>query len=171
MIGVVDELIVCPSKILWLLVLFAERPTSAPVSNLVGMLLSARMLKDVANVNVWETDTSLSWTQGDSLTIYFQLVDLNVDKSSQGFNPVGRRYVPASGATLQVTIDNIDDAKKVTRFAVQPFANDGSIWSFQIMASDPIRGTPQMRLQLAEGAVVTSGLAQCSLKIYLNSNV
>jgi len=129
------------------------------------------MLKDVANVNVWEPDTQLSWTEGDQLTIYFQLVDMSVDKPDQGFNPPGRRYVPASGATLSVTLENIDQAKQLTRFAVQPFTGDGSIWSLSIMSTDVIRGTPQMRLTLTEGGVVTRGLAKCSIKIWPQENV
>lgn len=129
------------------------------------------MLKDVANVNVWEPDTSLSWTEGDQLTIYFQLIDASVDKPDQGFNPPGRRYVPANGATLSVTLENIDQAKQLTRFAVQPFAGDNSIWSLSIMSTDAIRGSPQMRLTLTEGAVVTRGLAKCAIQIYPRSNV
>lgn len=129
------------------------------------------MLKDVGNVNVWEPDTSLSWTEGDQLTIYFQLIDASVDKPDQGFNPPGRRYVPAAGATLSVTLENIDQAKQLTRFAVQPFVGDGSIWSLSIMSTDAIRGSPQMRLTLTEGGVVTRGLAKCAIQICPKSNI
>lgn len=134
------------------------------------MLLSARMLKDVAGVNSYEHDTQVSWTEGDTTLLYFQLIDASLDPSNQGFQPPGRRFVPAAGATLQVVLENIDDAKKVTRLATQPFANDGSIWALQVMASDKIRGTPQLRLTLTQSGVVTSGLVKNAIKIHPKSN-
>lgn len=135
------------------------------------MLLSVRMLKDVQTVNSFEPDTELNWTEGDSLDIYFQLVDLNLDRPEQGFYPSGRRYVPAAGATLQCSFECIDNAKTVTRFAVQPFANDGSIWKISILSTDPIRGSPQLRLKLTEGAKTTRGLSKLGLRVYPKSNV
>lgn len=134
------------------------------------MLLSARMLKDVAGVNSYEYDTQVQWTEGDTTTIYFQLIDSSLDNSSQGFQPPGRRFVPAAGATMSVTLENIDDARKLTRLATQPFANDGSIWALQIQASDKIRGTPQLRMTLTQAGVVTSGLVKNALKIHPKSN-
>lgn len=135
------------------------------------MLLSARMLKDVQNVNSFEPDTELNWTEGDSLDIYFQLVDSSLDRPEQGFYPSGRRYVPASGATLQCTVECIDGAKTVTRSATQPFAQDGSIWKLSILSSDPIRGNPQLRLKLTEGSKTTRGLVKLALRVYPKSNV
>jgi hypothetical protein len=110
------------------------------------------------------------WTEGDALTIFFVIVDLSLDKADQGFSPAGRRYVPAAGATLSVTIENIDDNKKVVRTATQPFSQDGSIWSLPILATDSIRGSPQMRLTLTEGAKVTRGIVKNILKIQSQAN-
>lgn len=135
------------------------------------MLLSARFLNDCQNVNSWEPAVQLSWTEGDALDIYFQLVDISLDRSDQGFSPPGRRYVPNSGATVSVTIDNIDNAKKVVRLASQPFPQDGSVWKLSILATDLVKGTPQMRLALTEGTKVTRGVVKCSLKIHPQSNV
>lgn len=134
------------------------------------MLLSARMLKDVANVNSYEYDSQISWTEGDTLTLYFQLVDAALDTNREGYQPGGRRFVPAAAATLQVVVDSIDDAKKVTRLATQPFANDGSIWALQIMATDKVRGSPQLRLTLTQSGVVTSGIVKSAIKIYPKTN-
>lgn len=134
------------------------------------MLLSARMLKDVSSVNSFESDTQLSWTESDALTIYFQLIDISLDKPEQGFQPGGRRYVPATGSTLSVVMENIDDSKAITRLAVQPFSQDGSIWSLSILATDKIRGTPQLRLTLTEPSKTTRGLVKNSIKIYSKSN-
>lgn len=135
------------------------------------MHLSARVLKDVQSVNSFEADTELSWTEGDTLDVHLQLIDVSLDRALQGFQPEGRRYVPAAGATLSCVIENIDDAKKITRLASQPFANDGSIWRLSILATDVIRGTPQLRLTLTEGTKVTRGLVRLALKIHPRSNL
>lgn len=135
------------------------------------MHLSARVLKDVQSVNSFEADTELSWTEGDTLDIHLQLIDVSLDRALQGFQPEGRRYVPTAGATLSCVIENIDDAKKITRLASQPFANDGSIWRLSILATDVIRGTPQLRLTLTEGTKVTRGLVRLALKIHPRSNL
>lgn len=133
------------------------------------MLLTARPLNDVQTVNSFEAVDQLSWTEGDALFIHFQLVDASLDTHLQGYEPPGRRYVPAAGATLSCILESVDDAKKVTRLATQPFAQDGSIWRLQILATDLIRGTPQLRLTLTEGAVVTRGLAKLCIKIHPKS--
>jgi hypothetical protein len=135
------------------------------------MHLSARVLKDVQSVNSFEPDTELSWTEGDTLDVHLQLIDVSLDRALQGFQPEGRRYVPTAGATLSCVIENIDDAKKITRLATQPFANDGSIWRLNILSTDVIRGTPQLRLTLTEGTKVTRGLVRLALKIHPRSNL
>lgn len=134
------------------------------------MLLSARPLKDCVGVNSFEPATELEWTEGDTVDLFFQLIDSQLDKPEQGFSPAGRRYVPAAGATLSCVLENIDDAKQLTRLATQPFANDGSIWKLSILGTDSIRGTPQLRLTLTEGAKVTRGIAKLCIKIHPSSN-
>lgn len=129
------------------------------------------MLKDVQSVNSFETDNQLEWTESDALNIHFQLIDASLDLDREGYTPSGRRFVPAAGATLQVELQNVDDARRVTRLAVQPFAQDGSIWRLQILAADPCRGTPQLRLTLTEGSVVTTGIVKAAVKIYPKTNL
>jgi hypothetical protein len=133
------------------------------------MLLSARFLTDCTGVNSYEyTDVSES-SQGDSADIYFQLIDMTVDKSLDGFVPAGRRYIPASGAILQCAIENINDAIKITRYATNPFADDRSIWKISLLASDPIRGTSNLRLVLTEGTVVRNGVVKNGIRIHPNT--
>jgi hypothetical protein len=133
------------------------------------MLLSARVLKDVANVNSFEFASSVSWTEGDALYLYFQLVDAGLDTDK---DPLGRRYMPPATSTLTVVLENIDDARKLTRTATQPFPEDASIWRVQILATDKIRGTPQMRLTLVEpGPKTTYGLMKDAIRIQSQSNV
>lgn len=121
------------------------------------MLLSCRMFNGVTDVNDFTNVTQYEYVAGTPQTIYIQLIDASKDKAIQGFNPAGKRYTPASGATLQVVVDCIDDAKKIIRTATQPFSGDLSIWSFSILATDKLRGTATLRLKLTEGAIISYG--------------
>jgi hypothetical protein len=135
------------------------------------MLLSARILLDVASVNNYRVAPQVEWTEQDPVTFYIQLVDASADTSTMGFNPPGRRYIPASGATLSVTLENINDAKQVTKTATNPYASDTSIWAISILSTDLIRGTPQMRITLTEGSTVRRGLLKNAVKIWPNQNL
>jgi hypothetical protein len=130
------------------------------------MILSARFLTNAANVNSFDYSEFVEFVEGDTVTVYLQLVDSSKDLDRDGFKPAGRRYVPVSGATLTVTVDNINDAKKVIRAASQPFANDPSIWSFQIMATDTVKGTANLRLTLTESGVVRKGFIQPAFRVW-----
>lgn len=124
------------------------------------MLLSARVLDNCVNVNTWDYANQISFTQGDTVTVYIQLIDLNKDKPGGPVYPSGRRYVPANGASLQVSIPSIQTAPvnlNLTKIATQPFTGDGSIWSFTVNSSDNLTGTYTLLLTLTEGSVVTYG--------------
>lgn len=122
------------------------------------MLLSARFLNQVASVNSFEYADNAQWTAGDTVTLYFQLADLTLDRPSGGYFPAGRRYMPASGATLNVTLANVDTAVQLVRAATQPYpTTDPSIWSVSVLATDLIRGTCDLVLNLREGSTLTSG--------------
>jgi hypothetical protein len=129
------------------------------------MLLSARPLVDLNGINSWEPSTQWLMTEGDSTVLAMQLIDASLDRPDQGFMPSGRRYIPDPYATLVVMVESIDDNRKVQRIATQPFPQDGSIWTVTILATDPIRGSPQVRLMLTEGSKVTRGLLRCVLKV------
>jgi hypothetical protein len=122
-------------------------------------------------VNSYSYTPEYNWTEGDTLTVYFQIVDANLDTSNQGFNPPGRRYIPASGSTMTVSLENIDDAKVLSKSATNPFASDLSIWSFNVISTDAIRGAPQMRITLSEGGTITRGLLKTSIRIAPNQNL
>lgn len=131
------------------------------------MLLSARMLSDVQNVNSFEYVDQVEFMEGDTLYIYFQLIDATQDRPDQGFTPSGRRYVPQSGSTLQVVLNNIDDAKRVTRTATQAFPNaDNSIWKVQVLSGDKIAGTVQMKLALTESGATKNALVKGALRVH-----
>lgn len=132
------------------------------------MLLSCRFLTNVASANSFDYAQQGEFYEGDAPTLYLQLLDVTKDRAS---DTPGRRFCPASGATLQVVIENINDAKKVTRVITQPFAGDSSIWALPIQTSDGLKGTVNLRLRLTEGAVVTNALVRAALRVANSSNI
>ena len=135
------------------------------------MLLSARVLKNLTTVNSFEYDDTIQWMEGDSLTLYFQLIDAELDLSAKGWNPSGRRYVPPATTTLTVVLENIDTGKTITRVATQPFTGDLSIWSIPILATDKARGAPQLRLILAEPTKTIRGVVKGLFRIQSATNI
>jgi hypothetical protein len=129
------------------------------------MILSARFLNDVNNINSFQTVEVGQFTEGDSASVFFQLIDSTLDLANKGFNPPGRRFIPATGATLQVIVDSIDDSKKITRSATNPFPDDRSIWKLDFLASDKISGTANFQLVLTEGSAVRRGVVKSGMRI------
>lgn len=119
------------------------------------MLLSGRVLADVSSVNSFEHGEVFEFTEGDTVSLYLQLIDASANRDMR---PPGRRYMPAAGATLQTVIHNLNTSRTITRFAVQPFAQDGSVWRIDILPTDVIRGTGSIKLSLNESGKVTTGL-------------
>jgi len=117
------------------------------------MLLSARMLNAVADVNTFDVVATFEMTQGDNPTIYFQTIDASVLKFSE---PLGRRYCPPTGSTLRVILKDINTDQTITVQAKQPFSGDKSIWSFKWPVAtstfDPAQttGTFALKLSLVE---------------------
>jgi len=129
------------------------------------MLLSCLFLVDVGSVNIFRESSYCQISEGDTGVIYIQLRDTSVNTAQEGYKPVGRRYIPATGASLKVFIDNsLDSGKVVTKQASQPYANDPSIWSFTIQATDAISGTKAVRLELNEGGKITRGLVSGGIR-------
>lgn len=130
------------------------------------MLLSAYMLNNVSDVNHFDVVQSVQYTQGDTTYIYFQLIDSSVNPSTQGFCPSGRRYVPAVGATLVVTLQSIDSTKTATKTATQPFTTDPSIWRISMASTDQLVGSRDMLMALTESGVLTHGRVRAAVSIY-----
>lgn len=136
------------------------------------MLLSARILQNVSGVNDWEHADQLKFTEGDTLYVHFQLIDSNKDRQNQGFKPSGKRYIPATGATLQATIQNVNSAKTLVKTAVQPYSGDLSIWRIQLTSSDALSsGTFSVNLSLTESGVVTRGVIKNALSVEPQSGI
>lgn len=127
------------------------------------MLLGARFIDSSGTVNDVDYLDRFAMNQGDAATFYLQLVDASKNKSGK---PQGMRYIPASGATLQVKLLNLNSAKTYTKAATQPFPGDLSMWSFSVAATDDIKGTVNIQIILTEGAVVRKALIKGAFQVY-----
>jgi hypothetical protein len=127
--------------------------------------IAIRLLDDVQSVNSMELATEISVVAGDPLTVNLQLV--NAMRLSWDLNSPVVRYMPAAGATLQVVFDNIDESKRVTKIASQPFAQDPSVWRVELMSQDTtkLRGTVGLKYTLTEGSRIISGRLLAALLI------
>lgn len=137
------------------------------------MILSARILTDVGSVNAFSVAQVAEFTEGDAFDLYFQLIDSTLDLTSTDHptSTPGRRYMPPATSTLTAVVDNIDDAKKITRACTQPFSQDPSIWKLTIMSSDSIKGTSNLKLTLMEPGNTKRALVKNVLRAYPNSNI
>ncbi len=113
------------------------------------MFLTAKILKNVQNVNSFEIGTEWKLRQGNPSTIYFQLAD-GEQLDAKG-EPL--RYMPEAGATVSATFTSITSANTVGKIAIQPFSLDTSIWSINISATDKI-AQGNFTFTLTEGSVI-----------------
>ena len=127
------------------------------------MKLSARPLIDVQNVNDYIPSTQVEYTVGDAHTFYFQLIDLEKNLAAHGWNPPGMRYVPEEGASVAVTFTNIDDSRQFSRFAIQPFPGDPSIWAIPVLSTDPLGGTISVKVVVTESGLTRTFTLQGAL--------
>ncbi len=134
------------------------------------MILTARFLTNVVDVNTWDSTQYIEFAEGDAVRVYLVLVDASKDKatpySAYLGGSGGRRYMPASGATLQVVVTNLDDAKAYSKVATQAFpTTDPSIWYFTISTNDDVKGTPSLQLALTENAVTSRCLVKAAIRV------
>lgn len=129
------------------------------------MVLSIRTLTNFSDINSFSFAPAWDVMETDTPTLYFQLVDLAKNLAYYGFNPVGLPYHPSPTAVLSVTIQSIDDAKKIVRNASLVSANDTSIWSLDILTTDVLRGNASIQFTLTDGALVLHGYSAAALRV------
>lgn len=119
------------------------------------MRLSARVIKNYANINNFDFANQWMIRAGDPNVLYFQLVDLD-QSDSKGLNPL--RYVAGAGmlnqpASIVVTFPSIDDANELVINAVAVDALDGSLWKVTL-APDQIPGSGSVQFALTENTTI-----------------
>ena len=128
-------------------------------------MLQLRMLDAVSSVNAFRHVTEISNAPGTPLSIYFQLVDTSQLLVQSALGPWINRYIPAAGSSMSVQFINLDSAKQFARVAVNPFADDRSIWRVNTLSTDPLLGTISLSVTLTESGVAKTIFAQAVLEI------
>ena len=100
------------------------------------MRLNAKLIKNVANVNLWEYTNERFIQDGQANTIYIQLVDLDkiqpAEKSKANPDFPLRYISQATVIEVEMTFPDLDSVEEFTVQGTQPFADDKSIWRFDL---------------------------------------
>jgi hypothetical protein len=93
------------------------------------MKLSAKLLKNVANVNCFPFAVERDIAEGSAQRLYFQIVDKLKDDL---------RYLSQALVIdeVKVTFLSIDDATEIVKTATQAWSDDKSIWYIDLTASE-----------------------------------
>jgi hypothetical protein len=113
------------------------------------MRLSAKLVNNYANLNMFGYTNQWFVRAGDPNILYFQLVDLDQD---------GLRYLTGRAATpvvVRVTFPSIDDSKTIQALATQVNAADGSLWQVNILPT-MIPGSGNVIFSVTEGNAARS---------------
>jgi hypothetical protein len=93
------------------------------------MKLSAKLLKNVANVNCFQYTPQWDISEGAAQRLYFQIVDKLKDDL---------RYLSQATVINEVTVTflSIDDDSEIVKTATQAWADDKSIWYIDLAANE-----------------------------------
>lgn len=132
------------------------------------MKLEVRMLSRSSTINSLKTVPSVDIERGETLNLMFQLFDADT----------GIRYVPQSGAVVQVQIpryleyvpsingDAIPTDYSVNQPATKPFSGDDSIWSTPLTSAQTSKMTSQnMKVVLTEGANISIATVKYAIRV------
>lgn len=111
------------------------------------MKLSAKFLKNVANVNCFDYVSQWDIAEGSAQRLYFQLVDKHKDDL--------RYLTQATVISLTLIFPSIDEDVEITKTATQAFADDKSIWYIDLSASE-VPNSGAVKFNLTEDGQVKS---------------
>jgi len=122
------------------------------------MRLSAKMLKNVVDINHWQHSAQAFVSEGQPNEIYIQLIDLDWStkdspEQSAAFPQFPVRYMSqADSIEVKATFLSIDDDEEFEVTASQAFSDDKSIWKFELTASQiPNAGNLQITVSETTG--------------------
>lgn len=133
------------------------------------MRLSAKILKNVNNVNSWIYTTQTYMSEGQVNELYIQIVDLDQsvlpNEKSKAFPEYPIRYI--SNATVlgvQAVFPSIDDDQEYVIDGVQPFSYDRSIWKFTLLSTQTPK-SGNIRILLTEDGVTKTLSAKNAIAV------
>lgn len=125
------------------------------------MRLGIQMLDPGSSINNLMYLNQYRINPGETAAVYFQFVDLDKQNNggcSGGFSGTGsgscppQRYIPATGATVSISLTSININNNITKIPVNAFVGDNSIWSFNMSAADTqIAAGINMKVVLTQG--------------------
>lgn len=136
------------------------------------MRLSARMLKNVVDVNHWQHSSQAYVSEGQPNDIFIQLIDLDWStkdspEQSAAFPQFPVRYISQdAGISVKATFLAIDDDEEFEVTATQPFTDDKSIWKFTLTASQ-IPNAGNLLITVTENSVDKSFVVQSGVSVDL----
>ena len=106
-------------------------------------------LNQVLDVNNFQPASEITLIRGNDSTLYFQIVDAG---SFEDCVESYKRVMP-QGTTIevQVTFLDVDETFTIERMATQPFPDDKSIWSVEILSTDRLAPNSMMVSLIVDG--------------------
>ncbi len=124
------------------------------------MKLGIQMMDADSTLNNLIPLNQMELSPGETATVLFQLI-----------NSINhQRYMPASGATMTARMVSNNNANIISKSPTQPFADDKSIWSFPLSATDTVKvAGVNLEIVLTEGANIKKVWAQSVIIVSPNS--
>jgi len=136
------------------------------------MRLSAKILKNVVDINHWQQANQAHISEGQSNDVYIQLVDLDWSTKSSpeqsvAFPQYPVRYISqAASISVKGKFLNIDDAQEFEVVATQPFTDDKSIFKISL-TSTQIPSAGNMIIVVTEDGVEKSFVIKQAIEVEL----
>ena len=109
------------------------------------MKLSAKLLKNVANVNCFQYANQWDIAEGSAQRLYFQIVDSLKEDI---------RYLSQATVidAVTVTFPSINEGETIVKIATQAWADDKSIWYIDL-AADEVPNSGAVQFSITEDGV------------------
>lgn len=127
------------------------------------------MLGRGSTVNDLKAKSSVEIEHGETLDLMFQLIN----------DDTGQRYIPATGATVQVQIpryleytptitgESQSNDYSVNQAAVQAFVGDASVWKTPLTSTQTSQLTTQnVKVIVTEGTQVRIAVAKYGIRVF-----
>jgi hypothetical protein len=114
------------------------------------MKLSAKFLKNVANVNCFEYTSQWEIAEGSAQSLCFQITDKHKNDL---------RYLSQATVIDAVTVifPSIDEGQVIVKTATQKWADDKSIWCIELDA-DEVPGSGAVQFSITEDGIETANV-------------
>ena len=136
------------------------------------MRLGLRMLNSSSTLNTLLYVNQVNINPGETAVVMFQLVDLDsVDNFYQYQQKVYNRYMPAPSSLMTLALNSINVSNNLTKVPFQPFAQDPSIWAFNMSSYDTSVGAGvNMTVTLTETSKVSIATINAAILFGPKSN-